>query len=254
MFAEVCRLLDIEKTRTTPLHPQSDGRVKRFNRTLIELLRGKIEQDQTDCDLQLPTCMIAYRGAVHESTGVSPNLLMLGRELNVPLDVITERLPDAPPLKTDYAKAVQKRLASAHDLARRHLNKAAVPQKRNYDKRLSGRPFVIGDSVWLHNVRRKKGRNAKLDCPWEGPYLVISVLLDVVYRIQKSRKAKPKVVHSDRLKPYLGPPMERWIPKRQTRLSSARKEGRETSVMDSSNFVDEGQSAPVNVREGDNHN
>ena len=80
------------------------------------------------------------------------------------------------------------------------------------------------------------------------------MLSDVVYRFQKGRKAAPKVVHSDRLKPYLGPPMERWILKRQTRLSSARKEGRETSVMDSSNFVDEGQSAPVNVREGDNHN
>ena len=26
VFAEVCRLLDIEKTRTTPLHPQSDNR------------------------------------------------------------------------------------------------------------------------------------------------------------------------------------------------------------------------------------
>ena len=249
VFAEVCRLLDIEKTRTTPLHPQSDGQVERFNRTLIEMLRGKIQQDQTDWDLQLPTCMMAYRGAVHESTGVSPNLLMLGRELEVPLDVITERPPDASPLKTDYAQAVQKRLASAHDLARRHLNKAAVRQKRNYDKRLSGRPFVIGDSVWLHNVRRKKGRNAKLDCPWEGPYLVISVLSDVVYRIQKSRKAKPKVVHSDRLKPYLGPPLERWIPKRQTRLSSPREEGRQTSVVDS-NCVDEGQSAPVNAREG----
>ena len=249
VFAEVCRLLDIEKTRTTPLHPQSDGQVERFNRTLIEMLRGKIQQDQTDWDLQLPTCMMAYRCAVHESTGVSPNLLMLGRELEVPLDVITERPPDASPLKTDYAQAVQKRLASAHDLARRHLNKAAVRQKRNYDKQLSGRPFVIGDSVWLHNVRRKKGRNAKLDCPWEGPYLAISVLSDVVYRIQKSRKAKPKVVHSDRLKPYLGPPMERWIPKRQTRLSSPREEGRQTSVVDS-NCVDEGQSAPVNAREG----
>ena len=52
----------------------------------------------------------------------------------------------------------------------------AVRKKRNYDKRLSGRPFVIRNSVWLHNVPRKKGRNAKLDCPWEGPYLVISVL------------------------------------------------------------------------------
>ena len=48
VFAEVCRLLDIEKTRTTPLHPQSDGQVERFNRTLIEMLRGKIQQDQTD--------------------------------------------------------------------------------------------------------------------------------------------------------------------------------------------------------------
>ena len=122
VFAEVCRLLDIEKTRTTPLHPQSDGQVERFNRTLIEMLREKIQQDQTDWDLQLPTCMMAYRGAVHESTGVSPNLLMLGRELEVPLDVITERPPDASPLKTDYAQAVQKRLASVHDFARRYLN------------------------------------------------------------------------------------------------------------------------------------
>ena len=119
------------------------------------------------------------------------------------------------------------------------MNKAAVRQKRNYDKRLSGRPFVIGDSVWLHNVRGEKGRNAKLDCSWEGPYLVLSVLSDVVYRIQKSRKAKPKVIRSDRLKPYLGPPLERWIPKRQTQLSSPREEGRQTSVVDS-NCVDEG--------------
>ena len=90
--------------------------------------------------------MMAYRGTVHESTGVSPNLLMLGRELQVPLDVITERPPDASPLKTDYAQAVQKRSAGAHDLPRRYLNKAAVRQKRNYNKRLAGRSFVIDGS------------------------------------------------------------------------------------------------------------
>ena len=160
MFAEVCKLLDIEKTHTTPLHPQSDGQVERFNRTLIEMLRGKIKEDQKDWDLQLPACMMAYRGAVHESTGATPNLLMLGREVEVPLDVTTEAPRDAPPLQTDYAQTVQKRLATAHDLARQHLNKAAIRQKRNYDKRLVGKPFTVGDSVWMHNVRRKKGRNA----------------------------------------------------------------------------------------------
>lgn len=54
--------------------------------------------------------MMAYRSAVHESTDVSPNLLMLGREVEVLLDVKTETPPDALPLKTDYAQAVQKRL------------------------------------------------------------------------------------------------------------------------------------------------
>lgn len=61
---------------------------------------------------------------------VLPDLLMLGRELEVSLDVITEAPPDASPLKTDYPQAVQKRLASAHDLTRRHLKKAAICQKR----------------------------------------------------------------------------------------------------------------------------
>ena len=41
------------------------------------------------------------------------------------------------------------------DLARRHLNKAAIRQKRNYNKRLAGRPFTVGDSVWLEKEREK---------------------------------------------------------------------------------------------------
>ena len=53
-MSEVCELLDIEKTRTTPLHPQSDGQVERYNRTLIEMLRDKLKESQGDWDKQLP--------------------------------------------------------------------------------------------------------------------------------------------------------------------------------------------------------
>ena len=38
VFQEMCALLGIEKTRTTPLHPQSDGMVERYNRTLEAML------------------------------------------------------------------------------------------------------------------------------------------------------------------------------------------------------------------------
>lgn len=50
----------------------------------------------------------------------------------------------------------------------------------------------------------------KLMLPWEGPYLVVTVLSDVTYRIQKTARSKLKVVHSDRLKPYEGPELEAW--------------------------------------------
>ena len=158
VFAEVCKLLDIEKTRTTSLHPQSDGKVECFNRTLIEMLRGNIKEDQKDWDLQLPACMMAYRIAVHESTGASPSLLMLGREVEVPLDVTSEAPPGAPPFQTDYTQAVQKRLATAHDLARQHLNKAAIHQKRNYDKWLAGKPFTVGIQFGCTTFGERKGK------------------------------------------------------------------------------------------------
>ena len=185
------------------------------------MLRGKLKGNQEDWDLQLQPCMMAYRSSVHESTGETPNMLMLGREIEVPLDVITELAPDTLPLTTEYAVALQQRLASAHEAARRHLGKATERQKRNYDNRVSNKPYRVGDSVWLHNIRRKKGRNPKLDCPWEGPFLVVSVLSDVTYRIQKSHRAKPKVIHADRLKPYLGPALKSWISEKEEAVTPA---------------------------------
>ena len=88
-MSKVCRPLEIEKTRTTPLHPQLDGQVER-NRTLIEMLRGKLKESQDDWDLQLPTCMMAYWSSYHDSTGKTPNMLMVGRKIDLPLNVITE--------------------------------------------------------------------------------------------------------------------------------------------------------------------
>ncbi|CAC5365287.1 unnamed protein product [Mytilus coruscus] len=39
-FKEMCKMLQIEKTRTAPYHPKSDGMVERFNKTLASMLTG----------------------------------------------------------------------------------------------------------------------------------------------------------------------------------------------------------------------
>ncbi|PIK35202.1 Retrovirus-related Pol polyprotein from transposon [Apostichopus japonicus] len=60
LFQHMCRLLDINKTRTTPFHPQSDGMVERFNRTLAEMLSAVVAKDQLDWDSWIPYVLMAY--------------------------------------------------------------------------------------------------------------------------------------------------------------------------------------------------
>ena len=84
LFSEICKLLGVSKTRTTPYHPQSDGLVERFNHTLLNMLSIAA---QRDWDVQLPLIMIAYRTSVQESTGATPFSLMFGREAHLPIDV-----------------------------------------------------------------------------------------------------------------------------------------------------------------------
>ena len=48
------------------------------------MLRGKLSGYQRDWDTQLQRCMMGYRSSVHEYTGETPNLLMLGRQVKVP--------------------------------------------------------------------------------------------------------------------------------------------------------------------------
>lgn len=63
LFSEVCQRLGV-KTRTTPLHPQSNGLVEQFNRTLATQLAILTSQHKRDWDQHLPLVLWAYRTAV----------------------------------------------------------------------------------------------------------------------------------------------------------------------------------------------
>ncbi|KAA3670709.1 uncharacterized protein DEA37_0004782 [Paragonimus westermani] len=87
-------MLRIHKTRTTPYHPQSNGMVERTDRTVMTILRAFIERHQSDrWDEILQQCLLAYRAAVHSSTGYMPSLLTLGHEVRLPIEVLTPPAP-----------------------------------------------------------------------------------------------------------------------------------------------------------------
>jgi len=97
--SEVCKLLGVDKTRTTSYHPQSDGQVERFNRTHLSMLSKYVHENQKDWDLHLQKVVIAYRTGKHETTQYTPAYLLFGRELRIPVDVMyklpeNEEIPD----------------------------------------------------------------------------------------------------------------------------------------------------------------
>ncbi|KAL7841339.1 hypothetical protein SRHO_G00250300 [Serrasalmus rhombeus] len=197
VMAEVCQRLGVRKTRTTPLHPQSDGLVERFNKTLATQLAILADKHQRDWDRHLPLVLWSCRAAVQESTSFTPAQLMLGRELRMPTDLVFG-LPvglDTPVNETCYARNLRERLAAVHRTTRENQEGASAHQKRAYDTRCQGAPLALGTAVWFYNPRRKTGCYPKLQSDWEGPCRVLHRLSEVVYRVQTSRRTV--VVHRD---------------------------------------------------------
>ena len=202
---EVCQRFGIHKTRTTSYYPASDGQVKRMNRTLIDMLSKYVRQNQRSWDEHIPLTPLAYRSSVHESTTLSPAMMTYGRELDLPADLIYGS-PDVassqacqPPA---YVAKLCDRMEKIHKLARDKLIESNERHKRAYDLKQFQNNYKVGDQVLLFMPAVKKGKNTKLSSKWTGPYRIVEVLSDVVFRVRLNNQAKDKVVHHNRLKPF----------------------------------------------------
>jgi hypothetical protein len=210
VMKEVCDMLQIQKTSTTPYHPQSDGMIERYNHTLENSLSTMVKKNQKDWDLKLPYAMMAYRTAIHCTTKYSPYYLCFGREANLPIDIMYGSPNEDQIEVSEFTSKLKKNLEAAFENARENIRSEHVRQKRVYDQRSHGKPYKPGDFVWLYQPRRKKGITTKLSCNWIGPFMITKKLSDTVYRIQRSRNTKPKVIHYDRLKLYRGTNAVPW--------------------------------------------
>jgi len=137
LVAEICKVLGIKKTRTTPYHPQGDGMVERFNRTLISLLSTAIKDHHTEWEDHLRATCMAYNTSEQSTTGFTPFFLMFGREARMPIDIMFGRPPENEGLShSEYAIQLRDKLESSYDTVRQHRQRALQRQKDHYDKKV----------------------------------------------------------------------------------------------------------------------
>lgn len=113
LFEHVVSTLGTHHRLTTAYHPQTNA-TERVNRTLKTAIRAYVGDKHTTWDKIYFTLLTAP----HESTGLSSSMMLYGRELETPLDLVTQptwdRVDDP---GVPYPESLRASLQETHDHA-----------------------------------------------------------------------------------------------------------------------------------------
>lgn len=180
LFKRLNEVLGTSHLRSSPYHPQGNGMIERWHRTLKASLKAKFNADWVE---QLPLVLLGLRSALKPDINASPAELTYGKTLTLPGEFFEP----------------SKRFDESHDFVRhlRETMRKLQPIKASHHS--SGKFFVHPELssakfVFVRNDAHKK----PLQAPYNGPFEVLKHR-DKVFKVNVNGKAQN--ISIDRLKP-----------------------------------------------------
>ena len=111
---------------------------------------------------------------------------MFGREVQLPINVMygLPACTDQPLNVPLFVKGPEESMSEVYERVRSHLSSEQIRRKQIYDVKVAGKPFTRGSKVWLNNPVVPMGQSKKLHRLWKGPYTVVDVWDNCVYKIK----------------------------------------------------------------------
>lgn len=203
VFTQLMTKYKVHIKYTAFYHPQANP-CERVNRVLKTLLRGYVSDDHRSWDKYLARIGCAIRSSKHEVTGVTPNYIVFGREIQ------TSGIAKDPdePIQFDRTSVTPERTQGFDRLysdIRSRLEKAYRENKKNYDLRRRDEQFYPNQLVWRRNYvlsDAAKYFSAKLAPKYLGPFMVDKRLSPWTYELKDSEGKRLGVWHAKDLKSH----------------------------------------------------
>lgn len=165
-----------------------------------------VQGDHRTWDDHLDEFRFAVNTAVHESTGYTPAMLNLCRELKQPNSIcgpLTETGNELT-MKDKHLQRLQLML-ELKEKCRTKLQSAHSRQARYYNLRRRENPYTVGQQVLKRSHVLSSAVDhvaSKLAPKFEGPFLVHSKIGNNILRLRDPRSKNTWVVHAKDLKPF----------------------------------------------------
>ena len=179
LFQAVCKILGVSNVFTATYHPQTNGQVERYNRTILAMLRNYVNEHQNDWDHYAGALTYAYNSHVHRTTGTTPFSLVLSRPPEPFASYHSIRsIRKSKTTTEDDRRNLQYRLDVAISNAAIELKRQQERYKRDFDKHVDSRDLGlrVGDYVYIDpkgaRLPNTEKRN-KLQHNLLGPFKVL---------------------------------------------------------------------------------
>jgi hypothetical protein len=216
-WEELHRISSSRLLMSTAFHPQTDGATERSIRSINQILRAVVDDDQSNWSQRLPAVEFAINSSINSSSGFAPFELNYGW-----LPTMITGLIKPTPFKgvKQFAETAKANVLAAHDaiIASRINQTHFANQRRSLEPTMS-----VGSQAYLSTAKLAlpKGRVRKLLPKYIGPYTIIgsnpsksSYTLDLPPELAL-RRIHP-TFHADKLRPYQ-PNNDALFPKREAK-------------------------------------
>ena len=182
LMKELCAILNIKKTRSSPYYPAGNGMVERLFRTVKDMIFATASSSGQKWPDILPFIERSLRCTKHAYTEFTPYEIVFGRTMpNIWIAAET---------KKDTFKCHHEYIA---DMQRyRNLVEKILTQKREYQKTIDSNAgkrsgFNVGDRVMAKIFPVQRGI---LNPAYDGPYEVVQLLSKWSYRLRHCNTGK----------------------------------------------------------------